>query len=106
MHRNRSHTQNQKSDLGDYCYYVHHETATSDADIPFRSDMRAAVPPVHPYIEYTIIIVTHNMQQAARVSDYTAFFLPGEVIEFGKTRQIVEMPEEKSTGDYVTGRFG
>ena len=56
--------------------------------------------------EYTIIIVTHNMQQAARVSDYTAFFLPGEVIEFGKTRQIFEMPEEKSTEDYVTGRFG
>jgi len=56
--------------------------------------------------EYTIIIVTHNMQQAARVSDYTAFFLLGEVIEFGKTRQIFEMPEEKSTEDYVTGRFG
>ena len=65
---------------------------------------------VIPYIvtgvKYTIIIVTHNMQQAARVSDYTAFFLPGEVIEFGKTRQIFEMPEEKSTADYVTGRFG
>ncbi len=56
--------------------------------------------------EYTIIIVTHNMQQAARVSDYTAFFLLGEVIEFGKTRQIFEMPEEKSTEDYITGRFG
>ncbi|MEA1945103.1 MAG: phosphate ABC transporter ATP-binding protein PstB [Euryarchaeota archaeon] len=56
--------------------------------------------------EYTIIIVTHNMQQAARVSDYTAFFLLGEVIEFGKTRQIFEMPEKKSTEDYITGRFG
>ncbi len=56
--------------------------------------------------DYTIIIVTHNMQQAARVSDYTAFFLLGEIIEFGKTKQIFEMPEEKSTEDYITGRFG
>jgi len=56
--------------------------------------------------EYTIIIVTHNMQQAARVSDYTAFFLLGELVEFGKTKQIFEMPEAKSTEDYITGRFG
>ncbi len=56
--------------------------------------------------DYTIIIVTHNMQQAARVSDYTAFFLLGEIIEFGKTKQIFEMPERKSTEDYITGRFG
>jgi phosphate transport system ATP-binding protein len=56
--------------------------------------------------DYTIVIVTHNMQQAARVSDYTAFFLLGELIEFGKTKQIFEMPEEKSTEDYITGRFG
>ncbi len=56
--------------------------------------------------DYTIIIVTHNMQQAARVSDFTAFFLLGEVIEFGKTKQIFEMPEKKSTEDYITGRFG
>ena len=56
--------------------------------------------------DYTIIIVTHNMQQAARVSDHTAFFLLGELIEFGKTKQIFEMPEEKSTEDYITGRFG
>ena len=56
--------------------------------------------------EYTIMIVTHNMQQAARVSDYTAFFLLGELVEFGKTKQIFEMPEAKSTEDYITGRFG
>jgi phosphate transport system ATP-binding protein len=56
--------------------------------------------------DYTIVIVTHNMQQAARVSDYTAFFLLGELIEFGKTKQIFEMPEKKSTEDYITGRFG
>ena len=56
--------------------------------------------------EYTIVIVTHNMQQAARVSDYTAFFLLGELVEFGKTKQIFEMPEAKSTEDYITGRFG
>ena len=56
--------------------------------------------------EYTIVIVTHNMQQAARVSDYTSFFLLGEMIEFGKTKQIFENPEKKSTEDYITGRFG
>lgn len=56
--------------------------------------------------KYTQIIVTHNMQQAARVSDYTAYFLLGELIEYGKTKDIFEMPKEKSTEDYITGRFG
>ena len=56
--------------------------------------------------EYTIIIVTHNMQQAARVSDYTAFFYLGELIEFGETDQIFTNPTLKKTEDYVTGRFG
>jgi phosphate transport system ATP-binding protein len=56
--------------------------------------------------EYTIIIVTHNMQQAARVSDYTAFFYLGELIEFGETEQIFTNPKLKKTEDYVTGRFG
>jgi len=56
--------------------------------------------------EYTIVIVTHNMQQAARVSDFTAFFLMGELIEFGKTTQIFERPRDKRTEDYITGRFG
>lgn len=56
--------------------------------------------------EYTIIIVTHNMQQAARISDYTAFFFVGELIEFGKTAKIFERPCEKQTEDYITGRFG
>ncbi|MCE3040309.1 phosphate ABC transporter ATP-binding protein PstB [Helicobacter anatolicus] len=55
---------------------------------------------------HTIIIVTHNMQQAARISDKTAFFLLGEVIEFGETRQIFSKPKEKKTEDYITGRFG
>jgi phosphate transport system ATP-binding protein len=55
---------------------------------------------------YTIIIVTHNMQQAARVSDYTAFFYLGELIEFGKTKKIFTVPEKKQTEDYITGRFG
>lgn len=55
---------------------------------------------------YTIVIVTHNMQQAARISDYTAFFLLGDLIEFGKTGQIFESPQEKATEDYITGRFG
>ena len=56
--------------------------------------------------EYTIVRVTHNMQQAARVSDHTAFFLLGELVEFGKTKQIFELPEKKSPEDYITGRFG
>jgi phosphate transport system ATP-binding protein len=55
---------------------------------------------------YTIVIVTHNMQQAARVSDYTAFFLLGELIEFGSTNQIFTNPQRRETEDYVTGKFG
>ncbi len=55
---------------------------------------------------YTIIIVTHNMQQAARVSDITAFFYIGELIEVGKTREIFTNPQKKQTEDYITGRFG
>jgi phosphate transport system ATP-binding protein len=56
--------------------------------------------------KYTLVIVTHNMQQAARVSDYTAFFLMGELVEFGETKQIFKKPKEKSTEDYIIGRFG
>jgi phosphate transport system ATP-binding protein len=55
---------------------------------------------------YTIVIVTHNMQQAARVSDYTAFMYMGKLIEFGLTRKIFTTPIEKQTEDYITGRFG
>ena len=56
--------------------------------------------------KYTIIIVTHNMQQAVRISDKTAFFLMGEMIEFGDTEKIFSMPEDKRTEVYITGRFG
>ncbi|MCX6269545.1 MAG: phosphate ABC transporter ATP-binding protein PstB [Bacteroidetes bacterium] len=55
---------------------------------------------------YTIVIVTHNMQQAARVSDLTAFFYLGELIEFGKTKKIFTTPDKKHTEEYITGRFG
>ena len=55
---------------------------------------------------YTIIIVTHNMQQATRISDKTAFFLLGEVIEYGETERLFSNPENKKTEDYITGRFG
>jgi phosphate transport system ATP-binding protein len=55
---------------------------------------------------FTIVIVTHNMQQAARVSDYTAFFYEGELVEFGETEQIFTTPKQKKTEDYITGRFG
>jgi len=56
--------------------------------------------------KYTVIIVTHNMQQAGRISDYTAFFLNGEIIENGKTENIFYKPQDKRTEDYITGRFG
>ena len=56
--------------------------------------------------KYTIVMVTHNMQQAVRVSDYTAFFLLGELVEFGKTDDIFSQPQNKRTEDYITGRFG
>ncbi|MEA1958751.1 MAG: phosphate ABC transporter ATP-binding protein PstB [Chloroflexota bacterium] len=56
--------------------------------------------------KYTIVIVTHNMQQAARVSDFTGFFLMGELIEYGKTNEIFSRPKDKRTEDYITGRFG
>ena len=56
--------------------------------------------------DYTVVIVTHSMQQAARISDYTAFMYLGELIEFGETRQIFTRPREKATEDYITGRCG
>ena len=56
--------------------------------------------------KYTIVMVTHNMQQAVRVSDYTAFFLLGELVEFGKTDEIFSQPKDQRTEDYITGRFG
>ena len=55
---------------------------------------------------YTVVMVTHNMQQAARISDNTAFFLLGELVEFGKTEQVFSTPADKRTEDYITGRFG
>lgn len=60
----------------------------------------------HLKADYTIIIVTHNMQQASRISDYTAFFYMGELIEFDKTKKIFTNPEKKRTENYITGRFG
>ena len=55
---------------------------------------------------YTVVIVTHNMQQASRISDKTAFFLLGELVEYGPTIQIFQNPQDKRTEDYITGRFG
>ena len=56
--------------------------------------------------KYTVIMVTHNMQQAARISDKTAFFLLGEMVEYNDTEKLFSMPEDKRTEDYITGRFG
>jgi phosphate transport system ATP-binding protein len=56
--------------------------------------------------EYSIVIVTHSMQQAARVSDMTGFFLMGELVEYDKTDKIFENPDDQRTEDYITGRFG
>ena len=55
---------------------------------------------------YTVIMVTHNMQQAARISDNTAFFLLGDLVEFGRTEELFSTPRDKRTEDYITGRFG
>ena len=56
--------------------------------------------------DYTVVIVTHNMQQAARISDQTAFFLVGELVEMGRTDEVFSMPQDRRTEDYITGRFG
>ena len=56
--------------------------------------------------DYTSVMVTHNMQQAARISDRTAFFLLGEVIEYDETQKLFSIPQDKRTEDYITGRFG
>ncbi|NLF55966.1 MAG: phosphate ABC transporter ATP-binding protein, partial [Thauera phenolivorans] len=56
--------------------------------------------------EFTIVIVTHNMQQAARISDYTAYMYLGEMVEFGVTDELFVKPKKKETEDYITGRFG
>lgn len=56
--------------------------------------------------KYTIVIVTHNMQQATRISDKTAFFLLGEVVEYNETEKLFSVPQDKRTEDYITGRFG
>ena len=56
--------------------------------------------------QYTIVIVTHNMQQAVRISDQTAFFLLGDLVEYGNTEQMFSQPRDKRTEDYITGRFG
>ncbi len=56
--------------------------------------------------KYTIVMVTHNMQQATRISDNTVFFLLGEIVETGKTEELFSMPKDKRTEDYITGRFG
>ncbi|NLZ49122.1 MAG: phosphate ABC transporter ATP-binding protein [Clostridiales bacterium] len=56
--------------------------------------------------KYTVVIVTHNMQQAGRIADYTTFFLNGEIVEYGKTEEIFHRPKDRRTEDYITGRFG
>ena len=65
-----------------------------------------AVKPQVILMDDTIIMVTHNMQQATRISDKTAFFLHGEVVEYGNTQELFSMPKDKRTEDYITGRFG
>ena len=56
--------------------------------------------------DYTIVIVTHNMQQAVRISDQTAFFLLGDLVEYGNTEEMFSQPKDRRTEDYITGRFG
>ena len=80
------------------------DEATSDLDPISTSKIEDLV--VELKKDYTIVMVTHNMQQAARVSDKTAFFLLGELVEFGDTQQLFSVPQDKRTEDYITGRFG
>jgi phosphate transport system ATP-binding protein len=91
-------------------------TLSVNPDIILMDEPASALDPIstakieelifHLKENYTIVIVTHNMQQAARVSDQTAFFYLGELIEYGKTRDIFTIPVKKQTEDYITGRFG
>ena len=87
-----------------------------EPDILLMDEPTSALDPIStPKIEelcaqlkekYTIVIVTHNMQQAVRISDYTAFFLLGDLVEFSETEKMFSQPEDKRTEDYITGRFG
>ncbi len=91
-------------------------TLAVDPEIILMDEPASALDPISTYkieeliytlkANFTIIIVTHNMQQAARVSDNTGFFYLGELVEFGKTKKIFTVPEKKQTEDYITGRFG
>ena len=91
-------------------------TLAVDPEIILMDEPASALDPIstskieelifHLKENYTIIIVTHNMQQAARVSDYTGFFYLGELVEFGRTKKIFTNPEKKQTEEYITGRFG
>ena len=56
--------------------------------------------------QYTVVVVTHNMQQAVTVSEYTAYFLVGDMVEYGETKELFTYPKDKRTEDYITGRFG
>ena len=76
-------------------------------DVILMDEPTSALDPIATLkIEFTIIIVTHNMQQAARISDYTAFFMMGEIIEYNETEELFKNPKVKKTEDYITGRFG
>ena len=79
---------------------------TADALAPARSATWDELASEEVKDRYTVVMVTHNMQQAARISDNTAFFLLGELVEFGKTEQVFSTPADKRTEDYITGRFG
>ena len=83
---------------------IHMDEPTSDLDPISTSKIEEMAMELKK--DYTIIIVTHNMQQAARVSDETAFFLMGEMVEFDETKKIFQQPSDKRTEDYITGRFG
>ena len=77
-----------------------------EPDVLLMDEPTSALDPASLKESYTVVIVTHNMQQAARISDKCAFFLVGDLIEFGETEQVFSMPKDKRTEDYITGRFG
>ena len=85
-----------------YCY----ADSRRPAGMTFEVARRAIDLALELKEHYTVVMVTHNMQQAARISDNTAFFLLGELVEFGRTEQLFSAPADKRTEDYITGRFG
>ena len=85
---------------------VYADEPTGNLDAESAENVAAMLSLAAAKYKQTIVMVTHNMQQAVRISDNTAFFLLGEMVEYGRSEQLFSMPQDKRTEDYITGRFG